>query len=78
MDNKPHFHELTNKEYETLKNSGATWRDVMATYSQPDWCEYPNALEGIMGCWSLVSEALRKKISKEYCKNCDCFKVSSS
>ena len=68
---KPYFHELTDEQYEELKTSGATWGDVLRDYSQPDWCEYPGALDGVMGCWSLIS---RKPVSSEYCKDCDCFR----
>ena len=67
-----YFHELTEEEYEALKNSGATWADVMANYKQPDWCDYPDALEGVMGCWSLI---YRKPVSETYCKDCECFKA---
>lgn len=44
------------------------------SYKQPDWCKYPNALEGQMGCWSLMDlskDGLRTKISKDFCKGCD-------
>lgn len=68
---KSYFHELADDQYEKLKKSGATWGDVMRDYLQPDWCEYPDALEGFMGCWSLIK---RKAVSKNYCKDCDCFR----
>jgi len=45
--------------------------DCLKKYKQPDWCNYPNALEGGMGCWSLVFH--REKINKKFCRNCDLF-----
>lgn len=68
--NKPFFHELPVAEYESLKASHATWKDVMDKFSQPVWCGYPEALGGPMGCWSLVG---RMVTGKDYCKDCDCF-----
>lgn len=35
----------------------------------PDWCEYPEATNGVMGCWSLISGCI-----KEPCETCDCYK----
>lgn len=67
---KKYFHKLKKKEYEELMKSDKTIADVMEEFSQPDWCNYPEALAGEMGCWSLV---FRHGVSKKYCKNCDCF-----
>lgn len=41
-------------------------------YKQPDWCGYTNALNGLMGCWSLTSWPY--KMSKKHCKICDEYK----
>ena len=46
----------------------------MDTFKQPDWCEYYEALNGNMGCWSLMDlakDGMRTKISEEFCKGCD-------
>jgi hypothetical protein len=66
-----YFHELTNEEYKVLEDNGTRWCDLPSLYPQPEWCNYPDALDGEMGCWSLV---YRTGVSKEYCKNCECFK----
>lgn len=67
---KPVFHELPDAEYEALKAAHTTWKDVMDRFSQPDWCEYPEAPAGTSGCWSLVG---RMVTGKDYCKDCECF-----
>ena len=70
---KPYFHELTEDEFNALVESKITWGDVMQKYSQPDWCEYPNALEGQMGCWGLVFRTVSKR-GETYCTACECYK----
>ena len=44
---------------------------TLLTAIQPIWCNYPDAVD-VLGCWSLVGKS-RKKISREYCKSCDCY-----
>ena len=68
---KLYFHELDPKSMMKLTASGITWGEVMERYSQPEWCEYPNALEGVMGCWSLVSSLIKDESG---CKSCECYK----
>lgn len=69
--NKPFFHEADESEILQLKTIG----EVMDKYSQPEWCSYPDALGGTMGCWSLMDiRGLRKEISVDFCNNCECFK----
>ena len=71
---KRYFHELSQEEVDKLIADKKNWGDIMQEYKQPDWCNYPNALEGTMGCWSLVDlskDGLRTKISKDFCKGCD-------
>jgi hypothetical protein len=65
-----YFHELTDDEYEALEENGTRWCDLPEKYPQPEWCEYPDALNAEMGCWSLV---YRTGVNKEYCKNCELF-----
>jgi hypothetical protein len=67
---KKYFHELTDEEFAALLKTHITWGEVAKIYPQPNWCEYPGALEGEMGCWSLV---YRTGVSPDYCKKCDCF-----
>ena len=64
-DNKKFYHELTPYERDKLIGT-ITYGELMAKYKQPDWCTYPSALEGRMGCWSLMDAT---KITKES----DCF-----
>ena len=73
---KKYFHELKQKEVEQLIKDKRTNAYVVQNFKQPDWCNYPEALNGIMGCWSLCDSSkggLRTKISKEFCKGCECF-----
>lgn len=71
---KRYWHELTDKEIQEFTDRKVTWDEIMNTFKQPDWCSYPNALNGILGCWSLTDEFdLRHQISRTYCKNCDCY-----
>ena len=64
------WHELSDEERQRIKvSSGLTVEEFMQRYKQPPWCEYPEALGGMMGCWSLV---LTNRIhSIEDCVNCD-------
>jgi hypothetical protein len=61
-----YFHELSLTEYEATKNLFVA--EVMHQYKQPDWCEYPGALEGVMGCWSLVGGMVK---DEEFCRSCE-------
>jgi hypothetical protein len=68
-----YFHELEQKEIDALIADKKTIGFIMETYKQPDWCKYPNALKGRLGCWSLMDltkDGLRTKISKDFCKGC--------
>ncbi len=71
---KRYWHELKDSTIKNMQRKHFNWGNVMEKYLQPKWCSYPDALEGIMGCWSLVDFFdLRHKISIDYCKGCDCF-----
>lgn len=68
-----YWHELSQEKIDELISKKVTLKYVMDNYKQPDWCNYPNALEGVMGCWSLTDnrkDGLRTKISKQFCSNC--------
>ena len=70
---KKYWHELEKEEQKKVfSRKNYTIGDFMAEFSQPDWCEYPNALEGQIGCWSLVYP--EHEFSEENCKDCDCYK----
>jgi len=71
-----YFHELSQSKVEELISNRSTWGDIMANYQQPDWCSYPEALKGEYGCWSLTDltkKGTRQIISKDFCKDYECF-----
>lgn len=73
------FHEATQTDINTLIADNRTWGDIMLQYKQPVWCNYINALDGQMGCWSLTDlsvNGLRNKISESFCQSCSEFKKS--
>ena len=88
---KRYWHELTLDEQRAILDmrdperatmlglpEGLTVFEFLEQYNQPDWCEYPNALAGVMGCWSLMSVGNKKVISVENdCGDCECRKVKS-
>jgi hypothetical protein len=65
-----YFHELTKEEFSKLIESKITWGECAKEYPQPIWCGYPDALAGMMGCWSLTDFKIKNKKS---CYSCDCF-----
>lgn len=66
-----YFHLLPKGEFKRLCAEGMTWRGLIdAGYVQPDWCDYPNALDGMMGCWSLLYGRVS---GEQYCNDCDCY-----
>lgn len=69
---KVYFHTLTEDEWEGLKNSEASWWDIMSSYSAPDWCEDgQGALAGAAGCSSLTLGFVKKE---DDCKDCPLYK----
>lgn len=75
-----YWHEIPQEEIKSLINSGVTNQHVVDNYKQPDWCGYPEALMGMMGCWSLTdntADGLRTKICKDFCFTCPYFKQKS-
>lgn len=72
------FHEVDQAEIDKLISDNKTWEYITKNYLQPKWCEYPEALNGLMGCWSLIDiskDGYRTKISEDYCKTCEYCKV---
>ena len=65
----PYWHEQTDTQREAVFKSKISVGEFMTKYLQPDWCKYPNALEGQMGCWSLIGGMVT---GPDYCTNCDC------
>ena len=70
--NKPFWHRLTKKEHGKIMSSGITVAEVLEKYRQPTWCNYHEAISGMMGCWSLYGDN-RTKISHKFCQNCDLY-----
>jgi hypothetical protein len=68
-------HELTLEEYKVIIKNGITYGKFAEDYPQPVWCSYPDATEGMMGCWSLLDFDDGKSLvtGRNYCKNCDCY-----
>lgn len=68
------WHEVPLTEQdEILKAGGKTWAEFCEEFKQPEWCGYPDAMFGAMGCWSLmISKTIR---SESNCRACDCRKV---
>ena len=69
-----YFHKLTRDEWsEIIKSKGVqdySWEDAAKDYPQPEWCKYPQAVQGVMGCWSLMDFRVT---GRNFCKNCDCY-----
>ena len=63
---KKYWHRLNNAQQKRVKErKDYTLGEFMKEYSQPDWCEYPNALEGEFGCLSLFYGMVH---SEKFCK----------
>ena len=67
-----YFHELTQEEIDKIPGKTSLKR-IAKDYPQPDWCEYPDATAGAMGCWGLVLGRVRDQ-GKAYCAQCECNK----
>lgn len=68
-----YWHEIPQKEITKLVEQKKSVQFIIDNYKQPDWCNYPDALSGLMGCWSLndnTTNGLRTNISRQFCKNC--------
>ena len=66
---KPFFHRMTDQRFNAMRDNGATWGDIQRIYQQPEWCNYPDALAGAMGCWSLIGRIIHRK---QNCAGCEC------
>lgn len=75
---KKMFHEefKSEDEFEAYKeaNPDKTFAEFSEEYDQPSWCTYPDALYGVMGCWSLVGCLVT---GEDYCRNCECHKSNA-
>jgi len=68
---KTFWHRIN--EYDQLyiqEHSGMTIGQFMKKFKQPDWCDYPDALQGIFGCWSLYYRYIHNIGNCENCNLC--------
>ena len=63
-----YYHELTKEEFAKLEEQKLTWGQVAKDYPQPKWCSYPEAVNGVMGCWSLMDYRVT---GRDFCRNCE-------
>jgi hypothetical protein len=76
MMKRPYWHTLPDDLVDHLfKVGGITWGEVVENYDQPPWCQYPQALNGALGCWTLTDAATRTKITARFCAKCEHFKA---
>ncbi len=68
-----YFHELTDAQWEQLKESGMTWDEAAKRFKAPRWCSYPDAVDP-MGCWSLVG---RMVTGEDFCKDCELYRAAN-
>jgi len=64
-----YWHELPLGAQRALQHSHMKYGKFLKTYRQPDWCEYPEALAGGMGCWSLTIPGRIRR--PEDCRKCE-------
>ena len=69
-----YFHKLTRDEFEEIVKEKFTWAEFAERYPQPIWCHYPDAVYGIMGCWSLIDFLVT---NEDFCKKCDMYKSTN-
>ena len=64
------FHQLSKDEFKEILKEKITWGECAKRYPQPKWCSYPQAVQGLMGCGSLMDFLVT---GRNYCKTCDCY-----
>ena len=69
-----YYHTLSKKELRLLYDMDISFDKLVSTFKQPSWCNYPKALNGLYGCWSLFIPERVSRISHNYCKECDNYK----
>ena len=65
---RPFWHRLSKKNQLKVLNSGITVGHFVSSYRQPRWCDYPEALASVLGCWSLMTPGKIRSIKN--CYNC--------
>lgn len=68
---RPFWHRFNKYDQEHILNHGGlTVGEFMKKYRQPPWCNYPEALSGKWGCWSLI--VFHYIHCEDDCCDCDC------
>lgn len=66
----PFWHVLSpTRQREEMDRPGRKVGGFMASFRQPKWCGYPGALEGSMGCWSLMTPGRIRSFAD--CEGCE-------
>jgi len=70
-----YFHELRKEEFEWLVKEGTTYAECEKDFPQPEWCSYPRAIQGEIGCWSLIDmkDGFSLVTGEAFCRKCDCY-----
>jgi hypothetical protein len=73
MAEMKYWHEISDKEFDRIHDPELKrkWSWVREHYKAPDWCEEGQLALDALGCWSLIDKELRKKVTKDFCKDCD-------
>ena len=67
------WHELSENEQKAVKQrTPYTIAEFMAEYSQPNWCQYTDALCANLGCWALFYGNVH---SENDCSDCECKRI---
>ncbi len=66
-----YYNELRKEEFQWLIKEGVTFGELLKDFPQPPWCNYPGAINGFMGCWSLVGH---KVTGEADCQDCEEYK----
>ena len=77
MKDKPYWHKVMTEDVLDkliVDRPDMRWKDILFEYKQPDWCSYPYALQGKMGCWSLALRPFRIHCIED-CEGCECVKT---
>jgi hypothetical protein len=73
---KPFFHTIYHTEIIKVRDKEEGY--ISENYRRPLWCGYEYALSKKLGCVSLMdfskNNSDRKKVSANYCSDCDMFK----
>ena len=66
-----YWHELTLEQRITVCKSGMIVQQFLDTYQVPSWCDDPDMIDPVFGCWSLFSN---NSVTESFCKDCEEYK----